>query len=64
MPSIIYQFQYYNKEDYFKNLALILHKNFELEKVCEINNIVKTMVLGDLDFPGIPSVTFGNGQHL
>ncbi|OUM67846.1 hypothetical protein PIROE2DRAFT_4658, partial [Piromyces sp. E2] len=56
----------YNEEDYFKNLAIFLHKNFGPEKACEVYNIVKVMVLGDLIYrenPCIPSMTFGNGKY-
>lgn len=52
-----------NRVEYFKNLATVLHENFHGEQVCEIFNIVKAMLLGDLNYPGIVSMTFGNGKH-
>jgi len=56
----------YNKEDYFENLSSFLFENFEGNKAIEVYNIVKAMVLGDVNYPenpNVPTLTFGSGKY-
>jgi len=63
VTNILVNFDCYNEVDYFKNLKTILKENFKMENVCEVYNIIKVMVLGDLNYPGVPSLTFDNGKY-
>jgi len=56
----------YNEEDYFANLSVLLFENFEGNKAIEVYNIVKAMVLGDVNYPenpNVPTLTFGSGKY-
>jgi len=52
-----------DKDEYFKNLAQIYKENFGNSKYIEVFNIVKAIALGDLNYPGVVSLTYGDGSY-